>query len=72
MMIAAHKLSKKFGSFVAVDSLDFRIGEGEVVGFLGPNGAGKTTTIRMICGYLRPTAGSIEVAGQDVTTHCRQ
>ncbi len=71
MMIAAHKLSKKFGSFVAVDSLDFRIREGEVIGFLGPNGAGKTTTIRMICGYLRPTAGSIEVDGQDVTTHCR-
>ncbi len=65
-MIRASGLSKRFGRFPAVDSVDLEIPRGEVVGFLGPNGAGKTTTIRMICGYLRPTAGSIVVDGLDV------
>jgi ABC-2 type transport system ATP-binding protein len=65
-MIVASGLSRNFGSFVAVDSIDFRIGRGQVVGFLGPNGAGKTTTIRMLAGYLTPSAGSISVDGQDV------
>jgi ABC-2 type transport system ATP-binding protein len=66
-MIAAHSLSKKFGRFLAVDSVDFTIGQNQVVGFLGPNGAGKTTTIRMIAGYLPPTSGNIEVDGLDVS-----
>lgn len=65
-MISAHSLTKKFGKTTAVDSLDLNIPKGQVVGFLGPNGAGKTTTIRMICGFLRPTAGRVEVDGLDV------
>ncbi|MEE8460026.1 MAG: ATP-binding cassette domain-containing protein, partial [Phycisphaerales bacterium] len=62
-MITAQRLTRKFGRFLAVDAVDFEIPRGQVVGFLGPNGAGKTTTLRMICGYLRPTAGSVHVDG---------
>ncbi len=71
-MISAHRLTKKFGKFAAVDSVDFEIPTGEVVGFLGPNGAGKTTTIRMICGYLQPTAGRVLVDGLDVVRRRRE
>ena len=59
-------LTKRFGSLVAVDRIDFNIRRGEVFGFLGPNGSGKTTTIRMLCGILRPTGGSGTVLGFDV------
>ncbi len=59
-------LTKKFGSFTAVDRLDLSIATGEVVGFIGPNGAGKSTTIRLLCGLLQPTAGRAFVAGFDV------
>ncbi len=68
-MIAARRLTKKFGQTTAVDSVDFDIPKGHVVGFLGPNGAGKTTTIRMICGYLHPTAGRVRVGGLDGSDH---
>ncbi len=71
-MIAAHRLTRWFGRFPAVDSVDFQIGRGQVVGFLGPNGAGKTTTIRMICGYLRPTSGRVLVDGFDLVAHRRE
>lgn len=71
-MIVARSLSKRFGSFLAVDSLDFQIQRGRVVGFLGPNGAGKTTTIRMIAGYMPPTSGSVEVDGMDVNGEGRK
>ncbi len=71
-MITAHRLTKKFGRFAAVDSVDFEIPTGEVVGFLGPNGAGKTTTIRMICGYLEPTGGRVLVNGLDVVRRRRE
>ncbi len=71
-MISAQRLTKKFGRFPAVDSVDFEIGKGEVVGFLGPNGAGKTTTIRMICGYLRPTEGRVLVDGNDMAVEPRR
>ena len=64
--IVAEALVKRFGSFVAVDHVSFRIDQGEIVGFLGPNGAGKSTTIRMLCGLLRPTEGRAVVAGFDV------
>ncbi|MHC4429237.1 MAG: ABC transporter ATP-binding protein, partial [Planctomycetota bacterium] len=67
-MIVAHRLTKSFGRFKAVDSVDFEIPSGAVAGFLGPNGAGKTTTIRMLCGVLRPTAGRAVVDGLDVRT----
>ena len=51
-MIEVKNLSKYYGEFKAVDRLNFRIGEGEIVGFLGPNGAGKSTTMNMLTGYL--------------------
>jgi ABC-2 type transport system ATP-binding protein len=66
-MIVAQGLTKRFGRFIAVDSVDFQIGRGRVVAFLGPNGAGKTTTLRMIAGYLPPTAGTVHVDGLDVS-----
>jgi ABC-2 type transport system ATP-binding protein len=59
-------LVKRFGGFTAVDRASFAIGRGEVFGLLGSNGAGKSTTIRMLCGLLRPTAGTARVAGVDV------
>jgi ABC-2 type transport system ATP-binding protein len=64
--IVALGLTKKFGEKVAVDGINLRVGQGEFFGFLGPNGAGKSTTIKMLCGLLRPTAGSIRVAGYDI------
>ena len=60
-------LTRRFGSFVAVDDVSFSVARGEVFGFLGSNGAGKSTTIRMLCGLLRPTAGTALVGGVDVT-----
>jgi len=67
-MIYLEGLSKKFGSFLAVDNITLRVGPGELFGFVGPNGAGKTTTIKMITGLLRPTAGKIRIAGFDLET----
>ena len=64
--VIAEKLTKRFGSFTAVNQLDLTIAKGEIVGFIGPNGAGKSTTIRMLCGLLRPSAGRAVVAGYDV------
>ncbi len=63
MMIELRNVTKKFGSFTAVDNLTFTIPQGEFFGFLGPNGAGKTTTIKMIVGLFTPTAGDIIVNG---------
>jgi ABC-2 type transport system ATP-binding protein len=65
-MIRLHGVTKRYGKFTAVDSLDLHVKPGELFGFLGPNGAGKTTTIRMVTGVLRPTAGEITVAGHDL------
>lgn len=65
-MLATYGLSKRYGERDAVKALDLRVDRGLVYGFLGPNGAGKTTTIRMILGLIRPTAGRVEVDGQDV------
>ncbi|MDH3658459.1 MAG: ABC transporter ATP-binding protein [Alphaproteobacteria bacterium] len=59
-------LSKTFGAIKAVNGIGFSVGRGEVLGFLGPNGAGKSTTMRMVAGYLTPSAGRIEVCGFDV------
>lgn len=66
-MIELESLSKHFGDLVAVDDISMRVAKGEVLGFLGPNGAGKSTTMKMIAGFLEPTAGSAEVCGFDVT-----
>ncbi len=65
-MIRLTALSKRYGSFTAVNGIDLSVPRGELFGFLGPNGAGKTTTLRMIAGILRPTAGRIEIAGIDI------
>lgn len=64
--VVARHLTRRFGDFVAVDDVSFRVATGEIFGFLGPNGAGKTTTIRMLTGLLAPTAGEAIVAGKDV------
>ena len=61
-------LVKTFGAFVAVDHVNLTVKRGEIFGFLGPNGAGKSTTIRMLCGLLKPTAGSATVGGLDIAS----
>ena len=65
-MIRTSHLNKTFGNFQAVCDLTLHVPPGELFCFLGPNGAGKTTTIKMLCGLLRPTSGSIEIAGADL------
>jgi ABC-2 type transport system ATP-binding protein len=65
--IQVQHLTRKFGAFVAVDDVSFEVQAGEIFGFLGSNGAGKSTTIRMLCGLLRPTAGTAIVGGVDVS-----
>jgi ABC-2 type transport system ATP-binding protein len=65
-MIQVDRLSKRFGSFKAVDGIDFVVGRGQIVGLLGPNGAGKTTTMRMLTTYLSPTSGRATLAGHDL------
>jgi ABC-2 type transport system ATP-binding protein len=64
--IEVHDLTRRFGTFVAVDHVSFTVERGEIFGFLGSNGAGKSTTIRMLCGLLRPSAGTARVDGIDV------
>jgi len=65
-VIKVENLSKSFGAKRAVDGVSFEVGKGEVLGFLGPNGAGKSTTMRMITGFIPPSAGSVSVCGLDV------
>jgi len=65
--IATRALTRRFGSFTAVDDLSFQVAPGQFFGFLGPNGAGKSTTIKMLTGLLEPTAGTIEILGQTFT-----
>ena len=66
-VIIINDLTKQFDDVTAVSGLNLEIQKGEMFGFLGPNGAGKTTTINMLCGLLKPTAGTAFVAGYDVT-----
>ena len=65
-MIAIRNLTKRFGAITAVDDVSFNVRRGEVLGFLGPNGAGKSTTMKMLAGFLAPSAGSAAVCGFDV------
>jgi ABC-2 type transport system ATP-binding protein len=65
-MIEVQGLTRRYGDFVAVEDVSFSVGSGQIVGMLGPNGAGKTTTIRMITGFLPPTAGRVNIAGIDL------
>ncbi len=66
-MIEVSHLSRQFGTFRAVDDVSFSIPTGQIVALLGPNGAGKTTTMRMICGFLGATSGSVKIDGKDIT-----
>lgn len=68
-MIEARGLSKYYGDFIAVEDLNFSIRKGEVVAFLGPNGAGKSTTMKMLTGYLAPSAGVAKVCGMEVANN---
>ena len=65
-MIQTKGLTKRFGHLTAVDDLSFTVAPGEVLGFLGPNGAGKSTTMKMIAGFIAPTAGTVTVCGHDI------
>lgn len=66
VMVRCRNLTKRFGKFTATDSISFEVKRGEILGLLGPNGAGKSTTFKMLCGLLKPTLGSAEVAGLDL------
>jgi ABC-2 type transport system ATP-binding protein len=65
-MIKTEHLSKRYGALTAVDDVSFQVNAGEVLGFLGPNGAGKTTTMRMLAGFVTPTAGTASICGHDI------
>ncbi|HID76560.1 MAG TPA: ATP-binding cassette domain-containing protein [Planctomycetaceae bacterium] len=65
-MIEAEGLTKFFGDFAAIEDVTFKVHEGEVVAFLGPNGAGKSTTMKLLTGYLAPSAGVARIAGHDM------
>ena len=65
-LIEIDGLSKRFGGFTAVDRVSFQVRRGEVLGFLGPNGAGKSTTMRMLAGFVAPSAGRARICGHDV------
>jgi ABC-2 type transport system ATP-binding protein len=70
--IQVNNLTKKFGDFTSVNNISFDVKKGEIFGLLGANGAGKTTTIRMLCGLLIPTSGTMNVAGFDVFTQGKE
>ncbi|MBN2082929.1 ABC transporter ATP-binding protein [bacterium] len=70
--VSVENLTRRFGSFTAVDRISFEVPAGQIFGFLGPNGAGKSTAIRMLCGLLKPTAGRGTVTGLDVTRQPEQ
>lgn len=70
--IESEGATRRFDSFVAVDSVDLHVERGEIFGLLGPNGAGKTTLIKMMCGLLDPSAGSVRVTGFDVKSEKQQ
>jgi ABC-2 type transport system ATP-binding protein len=65
-VIEVESLTKRYGLRTAVDGISFSVGKGEIVGFLGPNGAGKSTTLRMLTGFLAPSAGTIRIDGIDM------
>lgn len=71
-VISVKNLTKKFGTFTAVDHISFEVMKGEIFGFLGANGAGKTTAMRMLCGLSFPTSGDGVVAGCDILTQPEQ
>jgi drug efflux transport system ATP-binding protein len=72
IVVSTENLTRRFGKFTAVDSASIKVRQGEIFGFLGANGAGKTTMIRMLCGLLRPSAGTATVAGFDIYKQSEQ
>lgn len=68
-VVQTRDLTKQYGNRLAVNKLNLDVYRGDIFGFLGPNGAGKTTTIRMLLGLIAPTSGTVQVLGQDITTH---
>lgn len=70
--VEVQDITRRFGPFVAVDHISFKVEDGEIFGFLGANGAGKTTTIRMLCGLLLPTSGQARVEGYDIYTQTHE
>ncbi len=68
-MIEVENLTRKYRDRVAIDALNFKIEEGDIVGFLGPNGAGKSTTMKILTGFMPPTSGKARVAGFDLFEH---
>ena len=71
-MIEVKNITKKYGNFTAVDNINFKIEEGEIIGLLGPNGAGKSTTMNMITGYIESTEGEIKIEGYDISKKPRK
>ena len=67
MAIEVKNIVKRFGAFAALDDVDLKVANGELLALLGPSGSGKTTLLRMIAGFERPDGGTIELAGVDVT-----
>lgn len=67
MLLTGQNLSKQFKGLLAVSGVDIRIAQGEIVGLIGPNGAGKSTTFNLLSGFLKPTSGSLEIAGADMS-----
>ena len=65
-MIVVRQLRKHYGSFTAVDGIEFAVQPGEVLGLVGPNGAGKTTTLRCLAGIIAPSSGAVEICGHDI------
>ncbi|MBE9606497.1 ABC transporter ATP-binding protein [Acetobacteraceae bacterium H6797] len=65
-LIEIDRLTKRFGAFTAVDDISFSVPRGQVLGFLGPNGAGKSTTMKMLAGFVTPSAGTARICGEDV------
>jgi len=70
-VVVIDRLTKKYGGFVALDSLSLQLNRGQILGFIGPNGAGKTTTIKVLVGQLRPSSGSARIAGADCARDSR-
>ena len=71
-VIETKELTKKYGSFVALNGLSISVDRGQILGFIGPNGAGKTTTIKILVGLARPTSGTATVAGIDCAKDARK
>jgi len=65
-MISINNLTKKYGDYVAIDNLSFKVEKGEIIGLLGPNGAGKSTTMKIITGFMPPTSGTVTINGENV------